>query len=419
MSDTTFVEALCAAVLQETPTAFPDRVRHRLEVQAQHDALDLASLLETRGPTLVELEYLLGLRQSPTRPARLLALLRQEHLTVLSAAHYQAIRTALAHNTFQEVEGTPWPTAVLATGPARGHAELRPLVADTTPWLSPDVVDAWAQRMWQQRAELSDLDADALDALSALWLYQARTPQDDAVADVDELLDMRDLQPKQRGHGRRSGYEPEQREAMLRALTHLQNLWLTMTALEVYTAPTPRARRRRETQAVQSRVFLLTDLLGQIHPDGWFEVEKFIFRPGKVFAHFLHGAGRQTALHKLRCRASNWATICGRWRNGGKRCGRAGTVCPCYRLAPQFLPRQRLLIFLVRVGLVRGQQVPHPGARGARFPGGVGHLVPHPLHQVPHSARAGGAGLRPAGSDRAPCTDWRWDRPRLSRVARW
>lgn len=303
MSDTTFVEALLAAVLQETPTAFPDRVRHRLEVQAQHDALDLASLLEARGPTLVELEYLLGLRQSPTRPARLLALLRQEHLTVLSAAHYQAIRTALAHNTFQAVEGIPWPTAVLATGPARGYAELRPLVADTTPWLSPDVVDAWAQRMWQQRAELSDLDADALDALSALWLYQARTPQDDAVADVDALLDMRDLQPKQRGHGRRSGYEPEQREAMLRALTHLQNLWLTMTALEVYTAPTPRARRRRETQAVQSRVFLITDLLGQIHPDGWFEVEKFIFRPGKVFAHFLHGAGRQTALLSARALA--------------------------------------------------------------------------------------------------------------------
>ena len=303
LSETAFVEAGLAALLQGMPTPFPDRVRHRLETQMQYDALDLATLLEARGPSLVELEYLLGIRESPTRPARLLALLRQEHLTVLSAAHYQAIRTALAHNTFQEVEGIPWPTAVLATGPARGYAELRPLVADTTPWLSPEAVDAWAQRMWQQRAELSDLDADALDALSALWLYQARTPQDDAVADVDELLDMRDLQPKQRGHGRRSGYEPEQREAMLRALSHLQNLWLTMTALEVYTAPTPRARRRRETQAVQSRVFLITDLLGQIRPDGWFTVEKFIFRPGKVFAHFLHGAGRQTALLSARALA--------------------------------------------------------------------------------------------------------------------
>src|SRR6266446_2356 len=293
MPDAAFTDA----VLAVTPTPFPDRVRHRLEVQAQHDAVELATTLETRGPSLLELEYLLALRQSASRPARLLSLLRQEHFTVLSAAHYQDIRVALAHTTFQQVDGIPWPTAVLATGPARGHAELRPLVADTMSWLAPEVLDAWAQRMWQQRAELSDLDADALDILSALWLYQARTPQDDAVADVDELLAMRELQPKRGGQGRRGGYEPEQRNAMLRALTHIQNLWLSMTEVEVYTSASPRARRRRpETQALQSRVFVITDLLGQLRLDGWLDVEKFIFRPGKVFAHFLHGPGRQTAL---------------------------------------------------------------------------------------------------------------------------
>ena len=140
MSDAAFADAVLAVVLGATPTPFPDRVRHRLEVQAQHDAVELATTLETRGPSLVELEYLLALRQSATRPARLLSLLRQEHFTVLSAAHYQAIRVALAHNTFQQVDGIPWPTAVLVTGPARGHAELRPLVADTMSWLAPEVV---------------------------------------------------------------------------------------------------------------------------------------------------------------------------------------------------------------------------------------------------------------------------------------
>jgi hypothetical protein len=306
MSDVAFADAVLAAVLGATPTPFPDRVRHRLEVQAQHDAVELATTLETRGPSLVELEYLLDLRQSATRPARLLSLLRQEHFTVLSAAHYQAIRVALAHNTFQQVDGIPWPTAILATGPARGYAELRPLVADTMSWLAPEVLDAWAQRMWQQRAELSDLDADALDILSALWLYQARTPQDDAVADVDELLAMRELQPKRGGQGRRGGYEREQRHAMLRALTHIQNLWLSMTEVEVYTGGRHRTRRRRpETQALQSRVFVITDLFGQLRLDGWLEVEKFIFRPGKVFAHFLHGPGRQTALLSARALAYN------------------------------------------------------------------------------------------------------------------
>ena len=305
MSDAAFADAVLAVVLSTTPPpVFPDRVRHRLEVHAQHDAVELATTLETRGPSLLELEYLLALRQSAARPARLLSLLRQEHFTVLSAAHYQAIRVALAHNTFQQVDGIPWPTAILATGPTRGHAELRPLVADTMSWLAPEILDAWAQRMWQQRAELSDLDADALDILSALWLYQARTPQDDAVADVDELLAMRELQPKRGGQGRRGGYESEQRHAMLRALTHIQNLWLSMTEVEVYTGASPRTRRRRpETQALQSRVFVITDLLGQLRLDGWLDVEKFIFRPGKVFAHFLHGAGRQTALLSARALA--------------------------------------------------------------------------------------------------------------------
>jgi hypothetical protein len=297
MSETVFTEIMLAAVLQATPSPFPNRVRHRLEVQAQYDALDLAGLIEPRGPSLVELEYLLGLQHNPARSARLLALLRQEHLTVLSAAHYHALRTALAHNTFHEVEGIPWPTAPLVTGPARGHAELRPLIADTTAWLAPEIVEAWAQRMWQQRGELSDLDADVLDALSALWLRHARTPDEDAVAAVDDLLALRGLQPKQRGHGRRSGYEPEQRQAVLRALTHLQNLWLHITELELYLpSPAGARRRRRTTQEVQSRLFTMTDWLGHTRPDGWFEMEKFIFRPGKVLAHFLHGPGRQTAL---------------------------------------------------------------------------------------------------------------------------
>src|SRR5262249_35768338 len=91
MPDAAFADAVLAMVLDATPTPFADRVRNRLEVQAQHDAVELATTLETRGPSLLELEYLLALRQSASRPARLLSLLRQEHFTVLSAAHYQAM----------------------------------------------------------------------------------------------------------------------------------------------------------------------------------------------------------------------------------------------------------------------------------------------------------------------------------------
>jgi hypothetical protein len=163
-----------------------------------------------------------------------LPLLRDEHFTVLSPAHYQAVREIITHNTFTQVDGVPWPVAPIRTGPAQGQAQLRPIVVEMQPFMSPQDTEQWAQRMWQQRAELSDLDADALDALSALWLYQVHTPQGDAVVDVDELLAMRGLQPKRGGRGRRGGYEPEQRTAMLQAVSRIQNLWLHLTALEVY-----------------------------------------------------------------------------------------------------------------------------------------------------------------------------------------
>jgi hypothetical protein len=236
--------------------------------------------------------------QSPAT-SRALPLPLDDHLHVLSAAHYQAVREILAQAAFDKVDGTPWPTARLAKGHARGHAQLRPVVTDQQPFMPPEEVERWTQIMWRQRGELSDLGADTLDALSAIWLYQAKDPNDDAVADVDDLLTLRGLARNPGGQGRRGGYKPHQRTAMLQSLAHIQNLWLTMAELETYDGDDTRPGTRRRTpttRVLQSRAFIITDLLGQLRLDGFVDVEQFIFRPGKVFAHFLAGPGRQTAL---------------------------------------------------------------------------------------------------------------------------
>jgi hypothetical protein len=307
MSDEIFDTTLATYIWTQDPETLQDRVQHFLTLHAHHTAFELATTIAARNPSLIELEQLLGLQGDAPPTSGLQHLLREEHFTVLSAAHYQAVREIITKNAFQRLDSTPWPTASLDTGPARGHAQLRPVVIDTQPMLSPEETDRWAQRMWQQRAELSDLDADALDALSALWLYQARTPQDDAVAEVDELLAMRGLRAKLGGQGRRGGYEPEQRTAMLHALSHIQSLWLHMTEMEVYEEPASRIRRTRRRkpirQTIQSRAFTITDLLGQMQLDGSMDIHKFIFRPGRVFAHFLFGLGRQTALLSARALA--------------------------------------------------------------------------------------------------------------------
>jgi DNA-binding XRE family transcriptional regulator len=297
MAASTFEETLLTAVQSTEPQTLQEKVRSFLTRTAQHAAFDLATTITTRTPSLNELEHLLGFRDATPFLTRLQPLLREDHLTVLSAAHYQAIREVIAKNSFQRLEGMPWPTALLKTGPARGHAQLRPIMVDTNPVLPPEAIEALAQRMWQQRETLSDLDADALDTLSALWLYQARTPQDDAIADVDELLAMRGLRAKLGGQGRRGGYRPAQRAAMLQALVHIQSLWLHMTEVEVYEEQRPDGRQRKRTrQAIQSRAFTITDIFGQMQLDGSLDVQRFIFRPGKVFASFLFGPGRQTAL---------------------------------------------------------------------------------------------------------------------------
>jgi hypothetical protein len=249
-----------------------------------------AQLDAVAGPTAAPL---------PAAPFRVLPLPLEEYLYVLSAAHYQAVREVLAHGAFALVDGSPWPTARLAKGRARGHAQLRPVVTDQQPFLPPEEVERWTQIMARQRGELSDLDADTLDALSAIWLYQANDLNDAAVADVDDLLSRRGLTRHLGGHGRRGGYMTHQRTKMLQSLAHIQNLWLTMTELETYDGEEVRPGRRRRTpnqRAVQSRAFVITDLMGQLRLDGFVDVEKFIFRPGQVFAYFLAGPGRQTAL---------------------------------------------------------------------------------------------------------------------------
>ncbi len=235
------------------------------------------------------------LRREAEKLARLIL---ESNLVVPGFSSYEALREALAKNTFSQREDTPWPTAELKEGQSTGQAQLIPALLDEHPLMPPDEVEKWSELMWKQREELSDLDADALDMLSHVWLAQAGSADDYAVGDVDEFLVMRGLKPKQGGDGRRGGFEPEQRTEMLKALSHIQNLWLNMGEVEFQEERASRRGRRKKSvrNAVQSRAFVITDRMGQIRLDGQLDVNRFMFRPGVLFSRFLYGPGRQTAL---------------------------------------------------------------------------------------------------------------------------
>lgn len=229
----------------------------------------------------------------------------EQMLMVMNSDTYFAAREALYKNTFGETDGVPWPTAQLGEDGKYGLAQLRPVQADASHMMTPEEHKRWTSLMWKHREELSDLDADILDSLSALWLLQAQNPDADAVADVDDLLRMRNLQPKLGGKGGRGGFRPQQRQAVNNALAHIQSVWLN-----VVSAPLKEGESGSKL-TIQSRAFVITDRMGQLHLNGGIDIRKFIFRPGKVFAHFLYGPGRPTAF--LSARALQYDTYRQTW----------------------------------------------------------------------------------------------------------
>jgi DNA-binding transcriptional regulator YiaG len=219
-----------------------------------------------------------------------------DYLVIPSAGHYAALQQALALNRFESTDGSRFPRARLEKGGARGFAELRPITPEQEQVMAPEEAEALAQRMWQQREDLSDLDADVLDAISAAWLRSSpRVAAERVPVYVDDLLRSRGLKPKRGGQGRRGGFEAEQRADLWRCLLHLQDIWLDIAEATVTDLDT-RGRRRQRTRALQSRAFVMTDRIGQRRLDGTMDVEAILVTPGEAFGRFLLGPGRQLAL---------------------------------------------------------------------------------------------------------------------------
>jgi len=267
-----------------------------------------------------------------------------QHIAVINAAPYQALRNAIcSKDNFQRVDGSPYPTAELKTSQGNGYAQLKPAVVDDQQLLPSVEGEALVAQMWEDRKDLSDVDADALDLLASIWIRTANAPQDDAVADIDEMLSMRGIKPKRGGQGRRGGYEPEQRSDMLRALSHIQNIWLHMGEIRIYVRSS--SRKRLVTQTIESRPFVIKDRMGQyrlLETNGSMDVRKFIFQPGLIFAHFLLGSGRQTALLAARAlvynpRTQKWEKRLTRYLSYLWRCrARSGEFSQPLRVATIF-----------------------------------------------------------------------------------
>lgn len=147
-----------------------------------------------------------------------------------STGHYSALQKLVARPDLFAGDRSEFPRASFDRGGAKGHVELRPMSFEDADILPPEEYNALVDNMWAQRGELSDLDADTLDALSTAWIGKATSQDEEIRVGLDELLQLRGVAPKMSGTGRRGGYEPEQRNAQLRCLLHIHNTWVTAHA---------------------------------------------------------------------------------------------------------------------------------------------------------------------------------------------
>jgi len=214
---------------------------------------------------------------------------------VMNNLPYHAVREALAFGLFSQSPDSPWPTAELNKGGTHGQAQLFPVEVELNPYREPGEQKLLIDNMWNQVSELSDLDADVLDLFSAIWIEHAKDPNDFARISIKQLLKLRGLKPKSGEDGRTSGYRPEQKAQLFRAIQRISSLFLLIQNVDV-PRPGDTGRERRE---LRSRAFVITDILGNrasSSPSAPFDIEEFLIRPGVLFGHFLFGPGRQLAL---------------------------------------------------------------------------------------------------------------------------
>lgn len=212
------------------------------------------------------------------------SLLQKEHLAVASSTSYQAAREAMALKKFTQDAESPYPTCYFEKSAAAGRIQLKPLIEAYGEKMQELVLD-----VWRKCEGLSDLHADVLDALCAIWVKQATATHTKAIVTLDDILRLRGLTPHLSGDGRRGGFSQEQRTSVLEAISALETLWFEVTE-------TFFGRKGPRKNFVQSRALVVTEAGGNDQDPRHTEIEWIVFQPGEIFANYLMSEGRQTAL---------------------------------------------------------------------------------------------------------------------------
>jgi hypothetical protein len=219
-------------------------------------------------------------------------------LNVENSDLFHSLRSALAAKRFSIHEGERWPKADLITRNLKAVAQLRPVPAEVEMYLADPEIVTWQGRMAQDVLAMDDLTADVLDIISAEWMKQAADPESMVILNTDDFLRHRGITLKKSGTGRRGGYHNHLRQEIGRHIEILANTWIRVferTITEIGEGKRGTYRKRKKW-AGESRAIVVSNRVGPVNLSGDMEPRGWKIRPGDVFARFLVGPGRQTAL---------------------------------------------------------------------------------------------------------------------------
>ncbi|QQZ10157.1 helix-turn-helix domain-containing protein [Heyndrickxia vini] len=209
-----------------------------------------------------------------------------DHILVMNNTPYHSVREAIYKKDFQKQLHSPWPTTPIVKGNTEGYLQIRP--QSQTRELNDS---ACIEKVWIQVQTLSDIDVDVFDSLCSIFLSRARKNDEFITISLDDLLTIRGLKHKLGGDGRRGGFDHKQRKNILKSLSIIQNLWLHLDQITVYSNGKP------EQTTLQGRIFLFKN--DEELENASLTDRSITFSVDPIFSRYLNGKTRQVALLSL------------------------------------------------------------------------------------------------------------------------
>ena len=222
-----------------------------------------------------------------------------QFLNIDNSDLFHTLRRSMATKNFSVPDGDRWPAANLNNHThLKAIAQLKPNPSEVEPFLHEAGISEWQGLTNEFVRCMDDLTADVLDVISATWLKEASHPESMVVLTADDFLRHRGINPKKGGTGRRGGYHNHLRQEIARHIDLLTNTWIRVFEREVTVVSEGKRgpERKRVKWAGESRAIIVSSRVGPVNPSGDIEPRVWRIRPGDVFAQFLIGPGRQTAL---------------------------------------------------------------------------------------------------------------------------